>query len=232
MNFIVSAVSDRGEENQKNEDSVAVRSAMSACGHMCMAVVCDGLGGLMSGEVASAHVVLKMKEWFVENAMSFTSPKAAAAGAKKYLDKLNDQLLEYGREKGVMVGTTATILFLAAGKYGFVHVGDTRIYRLNNGCRCITTDQSVNDRVLTQCVGGTERLLPQTGGGTVCRGNRFLLCSDGFRHKNDAKNFSSYYRKRDNRIRQQMEYHTRQLIERCRYLGEKDNVTAVVIRIV
>lgn len=232
MNFIVSAVTDKGRDNQKNEDSVAVRSAMAACGHMCMAVVCDGLGGLASGEVASAHVVLKLTEWFVENVGTFTSPGIAAIKAGKFLDELNEQLLLYGRQREVAVGTTATMLFLGAGRYAFVHVGDTRIYYMNRRCKCITIDHSVNDRVLTQCVGATQSLAPQTGFGSVSRGNRFLICSDGFRHKNEARNFAAYYRKRDNKTQMQMEFHTRQLIERCRYLGEKDNITAVVIRIV
>lgn len=232
MNFIVSAVTDQGKENEKNEDSLAVRSCMSGCGHMCMAVVCDGLGGLASGEIASAHVVVKMTEWFVQNAAKFSSVRGAALSAKKYLSELSEQLIEYGGREGIAVGTTATVLFLAAGKYAFVHVGDTRIYRICHRCRCITVDQSVNDRVLTQCVGGVPKLAPQIGGGDAKWGDRFLLCSDGFRHKNEAKIFAAYYRRRDNKTQRQMEYHTRQLIERCRYLGEKDNVTAVVINIV
>lgn len=231
MNFIVSAVTNQGAENPINQDGFAIRSAKALCGHMCMAVLCDGLGGLSQGEIASSYVVVKLEEWFIREVPHFRSVHMAVEKAKKYLNQMNEELMAYGMQNGMAIGTTATLLFLASGKYAFLHVGDTRIYRITEICRCITKDHSINDGVLTQCVGGTAKLHPQTGEGFALRGNRFLLCTDGFRHKNDHRQFSTYYKKRNNQNALQIDAHSYQLIERCRYLGEKDNVTVIVIRV-
>lgn len=231
MNFIVSAVTDKGKENVKNQDSVVVRSAMTGCGHMCVAVICDGLGGLSQGEVASAHVAGRISKWFMNGAGVIKNVKMAVKAVRAEILKANEELVEYGRRKGYAVGTTATVLVLAAGRYGFVHIGDTRIYQMRYGCKAITRDHCINERVLTQCVGGSDRILPQMGFGRAARKSIFLLCSDGFRHKNDEKVFSSYYRQKDNKTEEELRMHTELLVERCRYLGEKDNVTAVVIKV-
>lgn len=232
MNFIVSAVTDKGKENMKNQDSVIVRSAMTGCGHMCIAVICDGLGGLSQGEVASAYVAGRICGWFMEGAGVIKNVKMAVKSIRAELLKANEELIEYGRRHGYAVGTTATVLVLAKSRYGFVHIGDTRIYKMRHGCKALTKDHCINERVLTQCVGGSDRILPQTGFGHVWRKTIFLLCSDGFRHKNDEKIFSSYYKQRGNKTEEELRMHTELLVERCRYLGERDNVTAVVIKVV
>jgi serine/threonine protein phosphatase PrpC len=230
MNFIAAAVTDKGTENEKNQDSVVVRSAMTGGGYMCMAVICDGLGGLCRGEVASSHVALGLADWFLEKAPSIKNITMAVNGVRTRLLTLHEELAQYAKCGGYAVGTTASILMLGANRYGFVHVGDTRIYKIAGKCRCLTTDHCISEQVLTQCVGGTEKILPQLGYGSVSGGTIFLLCSDGFRHKNNEKIFSTYYIRKNNRTEAQLKEHTDMLVERCRYMGEKDNVTAVVIR--
>lgn len=232
MNFIVSALTDKGEHNEINQDSVVVRSAMTKCGHMCMAVICDGLGGLSRGEVASANVALKLGNCFMENASLIKSVKMAVNIIKKRMIEAGEELLSYGAAQGFAAGTTATVLLLSGNRYGFVHVGDTRIYKIGCSTSIITKDHCINERVLTQCVGGSEKIIPQTGFGRMGKGSLFLLCSDGFRHFNSEKIISSYYKKNHTKNRSNIDMHTKLLIKRCRYLGEIDNITAVVIKMV
>lgn len=57
MDFIVSATTDIGNIKDTNQDSYNVKVLNTEAGKMAFAVLCDGMGGLSKGEVASASVV-------------------------------------------------------------------------------------------------------------------------------------------------------------------------------
>lgn len=64
MRFIGTAVTDVGNVKKVNQDSLTLKTAHSRWGDVCIAVICDGLGGLAQGEVASGNVVLAFDKWF------------------------------------------------------------------------------------------------------------------------------------------------------------------------
>ena len=66
MRYMATAVTDAGIVKKINQDSLTVKIAQTSSGQVCMAVVCDGLGGLSLGEVASGNVVLAFDRWFRE----------------------------------------------------------------------------------------------------------------------------------------------------------------------
>ena len=53
MNFLISANTDIGTTKQTNQDSLAVKILNTVQGRMVFAVLCDGMGGLANGEIAS-----------------------------------------------------------------------------------------------------------------------------------------------------------------------------------
>ena len=56
MEYMVSAYTDIGTAKQTNQDSFCVRrAAFAERGEMTLAVICDGMGGLSKGELASAE---------------------------------------------------------------------------------------------------------------------------------------------------------------------------------
>ena len=57
MKLLSAACSDRGIKKKINQDSLLVRSAMTKEGEILLAAVCDGMGGLEKGEVASGEVI-------------------------------------------------------------------------------------------------------------------------------------------------------------------------------
>ena len=63
MNFIISATTDIGTTKKTNQDSLSMKVIRTPAGRMVFAVLCDGMGGLSSGEVASATVVKAFHEW-------------------------------------------------------------------------------------------------------------------------------------------------------------------------
>ena len=66
MKLLSAACSDRGIKKKINQDSLLVRSAMTKEGEILLAAVCDGMGGLEKGEVASGEVIRALARWFEE----------------------------------------------------------------------------------------------------------------------------------------------------------------------
>ena len=63
MNFLISANTDIGTTKQTNQDSLAVKILNTVQGRMVFAVLCDGMGGLANGEIASASLVNAFESW-------------------------------------------------------------------------------------------------------------------------------------------------------------------------
>ena len=63
MNFIISANTDIGISKTTNQDSLTVKHLTTPLGTMVFALMCDGMGGLDKGEVASATVIRAFDEW-------------------------------------------------------------------------------------------------------------------------------------------------------------------------
>lgn len=57
MHFTVAAETDVGTTKEINQDSILVRHGKYSEGEVLMAVICDGMGGLDKGELASATVI-------------------------------------------------------------------------------------------------------------------------------------------------------------------------------
>lgn len=64
MNFLKAAYTDVGIKKKTNQDSVLIREASTDYGQVLLAVVCDGMGGLSKGEVASTAVINSVSAWF------------------------------------------------------------------------------------------------------------------------------------------------------------------------
>lgn len=64
MRFVSIVHSDIGIKKNTNQDSVLIKEAVTDYGEVFLAVVCDGMGGLAKGEVASAALVRAFSDWF------------------------------------------------------------------------------------------------------------------------------------------------------------------------
>ena len=64
MKYTVAADTDMGIKKSVNQDSVLVKHAETELGEIVLTVVCDGMGGLDKGELASATVIRGFANWF------------------------------------------------------------------------------------------------------------------------------------------------------------------------
>lgn len=67
MNYLTSIHTDAGIRKDRNQDSVLIETAATDYGQILLSVVCDGMGGLAKGEVASAMLVKAFPDGFIRN---------------------------------------------------------------------------------------------------------------------------------------------------------------------
>ena len=210
MGFLSIAHSDVGIKKDTNQDSVLIKQASTDYGEVLLSVICDGMGGLAKGEVASAALIRAFSEWF-EKELSFILYEERQAKEINYnslqkswnelIDQVNHRIADYGAGFHAPCGTTLVALLLIDHQYYIVNVGDSRTYILNESLHQITRDQTYVQRemdegrmtpeearnhpqrnVLLQCVGASQVVIPDFYQGEYQKDEVFILCSDGFRH--------------------------------------------------
>lgn len=253
MDFWSAVHTDFGLKNKTNQDAVLLKIADTSKGKICFAMICDGLGGLAQGELASAVVVRAFSEWF-EN--DFSKILYTGFGEKQIQKSMEELLLKKGKEifnyaakQKKKMGTTATALFLTQANYYIMHVGDTRIYEITDHIYQLTRDQTFVQKemeagrmtlkdadtdarrnILLQCVGASDRIIPQFLSGGIKQDSAYLICSDGFRHVLTKEELYQYLNPKELISETVMENQLVYLTELNKYRQEMDNISAVVIR--
>lgn len=209
MNYLTAAHTDVGTRKKTNQDSIIIMQASTNHGNILFASVCDGMGGLAKGEVASAAMVNAFAAWFEQELPLFLAENGNGPIREEKLWKQWADLIErtsrsiedYGRNIHVALGTTATALLIIGEDYYILNVGDSRIYLLADTIYQLTKDQTYVQReidagrmtqeesltspqrsVLLQCIGASQIVRPVFSHGRTAAGHVFMLCCDGFRH--------------------------------------------------
>ena len=245
MEFVMTACTDAGMRKEGNQDSCCMLQADTAQGRILMAAVCDGVGGLAGGEVASARLVSAFRRWFLDQLPALTE---AGAGQEQIRQEQirkewhrlilaeNQKIARYGWERDIRLGTTVTaFLVLPDGNYVIAHVGDSRAYRVTTDTvDRLTVDQTASERknVLLQCVGASQVVEPSFYYGTVRKKECYLLCTDGMWRKLENRDLLQAFSPGRNRDCRQMKHHMQRMIAQNKKRRERDNMTAVLIRVV
>lgn len=208
MNYLVAYNTDVGLRKHTNQDSMAVKIMDTEFGRIVLAIVCDGMGGLAHGELASKEVIRAYCDWFDHNLADMVRQNELDMDEichewREIAIVENDRLSQYGARRGISLGTTLSAILIVQNHYVVVHVGDSRIYQFTNErVRQITEDQSVVAReivlgnltpeqalkdprrsILLQCIGASPMVEPAFFRGSVGPEMSFLICSDGFCHE-------------------------------------------------
>lgn len=206
MNYLVSASTDVGIKKTTNQDSLTVKAIETDNGSIAFAVMCDGMGGLQKGELASATVVKAFTDWLYRNGNRISGAGVEDSVIRNEWEQLvreqNRKIMSYGQRNGVSLGTTATAMLLTDYRYYILNVGDSRAYEITEEVRQLTQDQTVVARevrfgrmteeeakqdprrnVLLQCIGASGEVYPDMFFGETKKDAVYMLCSDGFRHQ-------------------------------------------------
>ena len=222
-------------------------------GRMAFAVLCDGMGGLAKGEVASATVIHAFRRWASEEL-----PKLCAAPLQditirtqweRIITEQNERIKAYGARQGVRLGTTAVVLLLTQTRSYLLNVGDSRAYLLRDGLYQLTADQTFVAReialghmtpeqalvdprrnVLLQCVGASDRVYPDMFFGEVRPGTVYMLCSDGFRHEITPQEIYEKLQPARMTDEETMRRSAWELVELNKQRRERDNISVALIK--
>lgn len=253
MNFIISANTDIGTVKATNQDSLHVKTINTNQGRMVFAIMCDGMGGLAKGEVASASVVKSFMDWSVTSLPELCKAPLEDSVIRSQWEAIiareNEKIKGYGASQGVRMGTTVVVMLLTQTRYYILNVGDTRAYEISTDLKQITADQTFIARevalghmtpeqaamdsrrnVLLQCVGASESVYPDMFFGDVRVNAVYMLCTDGFRHEITPEEIFDKFRPEVNYDQNIMSQNTISLIELNKYRNERDNISVILVR--
>lgn len=190
LGFIDSRIGGREE----NQDSAGIKDTKLGL----LVVVCDGMGGMQGGSVASQLAVQKILET-VASADKQSNPSLTLIKAVR---NANTAILEEGKNNPELqgMGTTVTALLLTRYAALTAYVGDSRIYQLRNGKKVYRTfDHSMVFEMVKKKVISEEQARLSTQSNVIfkalgihpdievevterpyLKGDRFILCTDGF----------------------------------------------------
>lgn len=253
MNFIISASTDVGNIKETNQDSLSVKVINTNQGRMVFAILCDGMGGLEKGEVASASVIRAFDNWIQNELPQLCNSAIEDAYIREQWNAIiteqNKSIKAYGAGQGVQLGTTAVVMLLTQTRYFVLNVGDSRAYELSDQIVQITNDQTFVARevalgnmteeeartderrsVLLQCVGASDTVYPDMFFGNTKQNAVYMLCCDGFRH--EITPYEIYEKFQPNVLLNEnsMNQNSRFLIDLNKQRQERDNISVALIR--
>ena len=253
MNFIVSGNTDIGLTKSTNQDSLSMKVINTKQGRMVLAVLCDGMGGLDKGEVASASVIRAFDNWARNDLPALCEAPIEDPVIRSQWENIiteqNNKIKAYGGGLGIKLGTTVTAILLTQTRYYIINVGDTRAYELFNGIKQITNDQTFVARevalgnmteeqartderrsVLLQCVGASDDVYPDMFFGDTQANAVYMLCCDGFRHEITPEEIYDRFQPDKLLDEHKMNQASIELIELNKQRQERDNITVALIR--
>jgi protein phosphatase len=238
-------LTDPGCKRKQNQDAFHIerldRSSM-------LCIVCDGMGGAKSGNVASSLAV----DVFVEEVrrcwapgMDETEEEQMLRGAVKLANfTVYDQSQQLEEFSGM--GTTLVAVLLRGKRVTAVNVGDSRAYHVNrNGICQITVDHSLVEMMvqrgeltpemaksypgknyITRAIGTENVVETDVFHLDLERGDCLLLCSDGLSNMMDDQEMLFEVVHGVNK-----EHCCQHLLDIAKNRGAPDNVTCVLVQI-
>lgn len=254
---------DIGQHRERNEDCFGVNTQIkkqeNPMGRTLQAkglyVLCDGMGGHLAGEVASALAVEKLKQFFEDNWQDEQLPseetvREAVRVANQAIYDVNQQNARSGSGR---MGTTLVMILIQNTEAVIAHVGDSRLYRLTRkrGLEQVTVDHEVGQREikrgveaaiaysrpdayqLTQALGprNEQFINPDVQFVELNEDSLFVLCSDGLSDNDLIETHWQTHLAPLLSSRANLDQGILQLIELANEHNGHDNITAVLIRV-
>lgn len=236
MEYLTGVYWCRGRVAEYNQDALLLQQVLTGRGRVLMAAVCDGMGGASQGDIAAAYVTERLQEWFYTEFLWMLGRKKRIWVIRRSLDRLvyhmQQQMRHYGGEERVCLGTTMTVLLVWESAWLVWHLGDSRAYRLRRGrIQQLTTDHVHSAGRLTKCVGSFGNFVPEHAVGVPGNGEGFLLCSDGFRRRMAEHELRDVLAPAQLQEEVQIERRLKEIGEACMKRGERDNLSAVYLKL-
>ena len=250
----IAACSERGTGYGPNQDATCAMMAKTSEGSAALVVVCDGVGGLESGERASATVVSRFVQWFAEG---FPASLARASlpddprlgfverDWRSIIAQANADLRVYGKNEGSVLGTTFSGVLCMGKRYLAGHVGDCRILKVGeDDVAQISDDQTLlalklstgrissvreacpgDANTILQAIGAQSSVCPRFYCGDVLPGEKLALCCDGAWRTLGNQGVAAAFREQRNSSDERLLDACHTVVRRAMERGETDNIT-------
>ncbi len=252
MPFLTAYYTEKGYMKQVNQDALMIQTAKSSKGSVGMFVVCDGMGGLNKGEVASSTIIEALSYWF-KHQLPFLLDSAEVEELPLYLvekiESINQDLIESSADK--QMGSTLTAIIMVDNQYFTFQIGDSRAYALGQEVTRLTKDQSLVARevergmiteqqamthpqrhVLLQCIGVESDIEVATTSGVLSEGEQILLCTDGFYRSLTTEEIHQVTAQGTLVDKGNMEESLNALVQTIKSREETDDITAILVQTV
>ncbi len=239
------ALTDPGCVRPQNQDAYQMEQLDK---NTLLCVVCDGMGGAKSGNVASTLAV----DVFTEEIRRVWTPGMDQAAIDQMMEgavklanfTVFDQAQQFPEFAGM--GTTLVALLAHNREVTIINVGDSRAYGINHyGIRQLTVDHSLvqlmiergelsreaartypGKNYITRAIGTEPVVLSDIYHLDVERGDCLLLCTDGLSNIIDDQEILFEVVHGVNK-----QYCCQHLLEIAKNRGAPDNVTSVLVQI-
>ena len=233
MKFRYFGISDVGRRYEHNEDYFLL-----PVGKEMLFIVCDGVGGANSGEVASKTTARFLAE---------DLPKTGEKQIKESILKANQKLMEMASRSESLSGmaTTLVLAYFSNDTAQIFSVGDSRCYLYRgNELEQLTEDQSEvwelykmraiskeqlrthpRNNIITMAMGTDNDLEVNSYTHQVKEGDTFLMCSDGLTDMLPEELIAEKLNKSVN-----LEETANELVRLANEAGGKDNITLILIK--
>lgn len=254
-----SVVSHIGKIRQNNEDNFFLNGVYRQDGlestftktqkirsRRLVYAVCDGMGGEEYGEVASLCAVSSM-EIFKEKEWSFSLFEEYLENVKTDLVKRGSKLLTRN------MGSTLALLYLEDNTAYIANIGDSRVYLYRHGRLVqLTRDHTqarllldngllspdearkhISGHILTRYLGADNEItasdiyMPESL--KLCKGDIFLICSDGLTDMVTDKIIEKYLHKPDSKNTAGIAWG---LCTKALDAGGRDNITCIITKVI
>lgn len=232
---------DTGRVRKANQDAYfAGRIADSAV----FAVVCDGMGGANAGNVASQNAVRHISEYLIKSYRDSMRDDETEKMVRNAVMSANIRLYDMSVGNAALsgMGTTVVLAFIRDGCAVIAHVGDSRIYLVNDEIKQLTRDHSVvqslieigkitpedakvhpRKNVITRALGAEENVVVDSAVISMSEGDTLLLCTDGLTNYLDDSDILNIFRSTD------IADTPDSLVNKANLNGGGDNITVVTL---
>jgi serine/threonine protein phosphatase PrpC len=216
-----------GQVRKKNEDAFIAQTIWNDTHLLCTAI--DGIGGNYGGDVAAevTHdtIIRHLEDFPVWNLSECLEQAVIEA---------NNNVIYYQRAipkyRGMGCVMSVGIINIKEKRLHFVHIGDTRIYTLQNEQLTLLTQDDAQGRLVTNYI-GKRIVMPDT---PFCKaqevelksGTTLLFCSDGLWKMLEEKEILAILS-----LSLPSKEICNRLIGKANENGGTDNITAIVVKL-
>lgn len=202
-----------------------------------VAIIADGVSSANKAKDAAQLAVTQFIGDYYSTAETWSTQKSAGkviAGLNDWMFAQSDSHL--GCDQQWL--TTLSVLIMKSTTGHIFQIGDTRINQYRNGkLTTLTTEhnrkQIGKNTLLTRALGADNRLKVDTHEITLCLGDIYLLCCDGFyEFVDDTEVINALSTLPNSPTQKQLEHISQQLVNLALSNGSKDNVSCLMVNIV